>query len=165
MTTPRHYDHFCNVISHGPATGHRETIAMVMKLSGGSADPNVVSEWWNQWQSLRDALKAKAQKPDLGRLLGAIPAGPAPVPMMAKLPEDVNPWSMVDIHPLGDESCLREPWSIPQCGVLAFKTYSQRFLETPPESRDYVALEKFMISIGGKKIVPPASEACDPSAN
>jgi hypothetical protein len=58
MGLSRNYHHFAKVIAMGPATGHPETIAMVMKLSGGSADPDEVSDWWHQWITLRDAMKA-----------------------------------------------------------------------------------------------------------
>jgi hypothetical protein len=51
------YHHFAHVISHGPATDCRDTIAMVMKLSGGKTDPGDVADWWSQWQVLKQAMK------------------------------------------------------------------------------------------------------------
>lgn len=57
MNVSIHYLHFCNVISHGPATDCVATIAMVMKLSGGTTDPNQIAVWWNQWQALKQAMK------------------------------------------------------------------------------------------------------------
>lgn len=84
MTVPAHYDHFCTVISKGPATGHLETVTMVAALSGGQADPADVSRWWNQWQALRAALKnAHAPMVNVAKFLAPSDAPTVPlVPMM-----------------------------------------------------------------------------------
>jgi hypothetical protein len=72
-----HYKHFCTVISKGPATDCIATIQMVMKLSSGSCDPNLISEWWNQWQMLKQAMK---DNHPVVKLTAAMIGTAAPVP-------------------------------------------------------------------------------------
>jgi hypothetical protein len=52
-----HYEHFCAVISKGPATGLQDTAEMVMALSAGMANPEEIAEWWACWQLLKQAMK------------------------------------------------------------------------------------------------------------
>jgi len=60
MGLSRNYHHFAKVIAMGPATGHDQCVHMVVQLVGvDSPDLRAqASDWWHQWITLRDAMKA-----------------------------------------------------------------------------------------------------------
>lgn len=53
------YEAFSAYVTTHPSGSHSDAIRAIMLASGGSADPNVISEWFSQWALLRvDLFKA-----------------------------------------------------------------------------------------------------------
>lgn len=77
---PDHYEHFCTVISKGPATELLETVGMVMDLSNGMANPLQVGQWWHMWRAMRQAMK---DNHPMVKLAAALAPVDLPVPVLA----------------------------------------------------------------------------------
>lgn len=97
---PEHYEHFCTVISKGPATELLETVGMVMDLSNGMANPLQVGQWWHMWRAMRQAMKDNHPMVKLAAVLAPVDL---PVPKELK-PEPISvvpaPWKdRVPGHP------------------------------------------------------------------
>lgn len=59
-----HYALFARFIAFNPEADNRVTIGHVMRQSGGAANPERITDWWNQWQTMRAALKDWGPKDD-----------------------------------------------------------------------------------------------------
>lgn len=53
----KHYAVFSWFIARNTGADSLATIHHVMAATGGSADPNMVAEWWQQWADLRTNLR------------------------------------------------------------------------------------------------------------
>lgn len=94
MSISEHYQHFCTVISNGPATPLLDTLALVHDLSGGKANPEKTKVYWDQWQTLKAAMKANHPMVKLANALAPAdqvvpPAFPLPVIVDENIPPGV----------------------------------------------------------------------------
>ncbi len=60
----RHYELFARFIAANQEANNRDAILHVMRASGGSASPDLITDWWNQWQELQRQLTFYGFKAD-----------------------------------------------------------------------------------------------------
>jgi hypothetical protein len=72
-----HYKHFCTVISKGPSTDCMTTVRLVLTLTGGAVSVDTITEWWDQWQTMKQAMR---DNHPIVKLTAAMIGTAAPVP-------------------------------------------------------------------------------------
>ena len=80
-----HYKAFCTVISKGPATDCMTTVRLVLTLTGGAVSVDTITEWWDQWQTMKQAMK---DNHPIVKLTSALIGTAHKIPIQDHLPND-----------------------------------------------------------------------------